>query len=492
MNIIGNKLIYIFLILCGFFLPIQAFLVFVLNMPNLFQLIYLFILIGLIICCFIPYKKLILSADKVFVVLFFCLLFSMLISIIINWHSITNYGMEFTYYTKIYSKFWDSPGMRMLNWGLIRPILFFIYILILFIFLSFKDAVKVLLKTLIILAVVSSIYSIYQVVAAYFNLPYGSIFSGHSGEEIFLFGKLRRVEGVFYEPGPQATFLSPIFCILFCQLFEPKKENRLFNKNLIVIYSLLVSLTLILTFSPIAYCTFPIAILLLILLNINNLKLHLTKKVFLFIINIFIIICITGVFLFFLIDKTVTQNFSVLNYMVEKISVSLNNIDSPKVYLNPDSRSVRNYVGLHMFMDHKIFGVGPGGGITYFFKYANFTSPKLWLRDQHAIINTHMKMLCETGILGFIFYLGILIYPIYLYLKKYRLIKYNKYIINGLLLGYCIYILISFQSTLQFWMPYFWMIYVLLVVSLKQLPQKVYILSSYSKVNMQMEMGKYL
>jgi O-antigen ligase len=91
------------------------------------------------------------------------------------------------------------------------------------------------------------------------------------------------------------------------------------------------------------------------------------------------------------------------------------------------------------------------------------------LPEQNGVINTHLKILCELGLLGFVLYILILAYPYYLYVKKYHLLKFlSKNLINGLLIGYSIYIFISFQSTLQFWTPYFWMIYVLLITVIRE------------------------
>ncbi len=464
-----NNFVYKFLSISLFFLPIQACLVVLFNFPNSIQYFYLFIIIGFItsIVITLKYKKI--SIDKTFIILFLLLLFSMFISFIINYEQILSKGMEFAYFVSVYSKFWDSPDIRMFNWGILRPFLFFLYACILFLFFNLKYGLKIAFKTILTLAIISCIYSIYQIVAAYFNLPGGAIFSGHHGQEIFLFGKLRRVEGLFYEPGPQATFLSPIFCIMFFQLFERNKEKMLYTPKKTYLIFILIAIVTVCTFSPIAFLTIPICIGLAYILNYKRIKFKLTTKniKILYCVVIFLVMLILGIFN--LIQKN-AQNFSISKYMIEKILVSTTSFDSPVVYLNPDSRSVRSFVGIELFKDHKIFGAGPSSAITYFFKYANFTSNKYILRDQHAVINTHIKMLCEYGLVGFFFYLLLLLYPIYLYIKYFKLLKDNKNIIDSLFISYLIYILVSFQATLQFWMPYFWVIYVMLVVLLKKCP----------------------
>ena len=474
MTIKIQNFIYKFLSISLFILPIQAMFVFLFNLPNSLQYLYLFLIIGFLITLLLPYRYITKSIDKTFIILFILLLISILISLIINYESVMSKGMEFTYFTSVYSKFWDRPDIRMLNWGILRPFLFFTFACLLFIFFNLKYGIKVALQSIIYLGIISSIYSIYQVIAAFLHLPYASIFSGHHGNEIYLFGNLRRVEGLFYEPGPQATFLSPIFCIMFFQLFQKDRKMLLFTKKNIYYIFIILTIALICTFSPIAFLTIPLCIILAVLLNLNSIKLRLSKKILNYLcisVIAIIILCSSTI----LLIKNCTKDFSISQYMIEKILISTTSLDSPRVYLNPDSRSVRAYVGLNIFKDHPIFGAGPSSSIAYFFKYANFTSSKYGLRDQHAILNTHIKILCEYGIIGFTFYLLLLLYPIYLYIKRYKVLKFSKQMIDSLLISYIIYILISFQSTLQFWMPYFWIVYVLLVV----------LLNNYSKLQLQ-------
>ena len=459
--------INLMLIIFGFLLPIQAVFVLVLHFPNFVQMLYPFITIGFVMCCFMPLKRLSASLDKNFIVLFVSLLITMLISVILNYDAVCSLGMTFSYIVSNYSKFWDSPDIRLFNWGILRPFLLYIYILILFVFLNFKNAIKILLKTLIILAIISSLYSIYQIVAGWVGLPYGSLFSGHAGNEIFLFGKLRRPEGLFYEPGPQATFLSPIFCILLFQLFEKNKLNSFFSPKITRWIFSLITFVLIFTFSPIGILTVLLATVMSIIINHKKFHFKMTKTN---IVKLITVICIGIVFISLItsfIQKATNKNFTIAKYMLEKILISTTVMDSPIIYTNPDSRSVRTYSGIEIFKDNIIFGCGPGGAISYYFKHIPFTANRK-LYDQHAVINTHVKMLCELGILGFICYLAVLIYPLFLYIKNYRNLKSNKLLIDSLVISLGIYITISYQATLQFWMPYFWMIYVPLVVLIRK------------------------
>ena len=172
-----------------------------------------------------------------------------------------------------------------------------------------------------------------------------------------------------------------------------------------------------------------------------------------------------------ILTKTINIDLSITKYMIEKIANSTTALDNPIVYMNPDSRSVRNYVGIKLFQDHMLLGAGPSSAITYFYKYATFTENNYMLRDQGAVINTHIKVLCETGIIGFIFYMAILIYPIWLYVKRYRLIKKDKNLIDSLIIAHILFILLSFQATQQFYSQYFWLIYTPLIILLNKIKQ---------------------
>ena len=462
---IDNCIKYL-LIWAGIFLPIQAMFVFVFHLPNSVQMIYPFIIIGIILCLFIPQKEVFNSLDKKFVLFYILLLIALLLSSIINYDSIIDRGLAFSYYTRTFPGFWDMPKMRLINWGVLRPFLFFLYICILFVLLQRQNNVKILLKSLSVLAVISCIYSVYQLIASQFGLPFNSIFSGQSGHVIRIWGNLIRTEGIFYEAGPHATFLSPIFCIFFAQLFEKNKNLLLFKKENTIKFFILISFIMFFTFSPIAFLTPIIALPLLKVLNYKTIKYKISKK-YLTILT-FIILLITPI-LCWIHSYVVEQSngeFQLSNYMQQKILISTATMDSPLIYTNPDARSVRNYAGIQMFKKNKLFGVGPSAAIVYYFKYVPFATQKqkLWLE---GVINTHIKMLCENGIIGFIPYLLIILYPIFLYIKKYKSLKYkNKLLIDALLVGYILYILLSYQATLEFFKAYFWMIYVSLVVLL--------------------------
>ena len=196
-----TPIIITMIVISATLLPIQASIMYAFNLPTLFQLLYPFLIVSFIIILNIPIKKILSSLDYKFLFLFLLLILFQIISSMINSTTIIDFSMKFSNYVLNYSKLLDSPIPRMINWSIFRPFLFFCYILTLCIFLNFKNGIKIHTKSLICLGLLSIIYSIYQIVAAYLGLPFGAIFSGHNGQEIFLLGNIRRVEGLFFESG---------------------------------------------------------------------------------------------------------------------------------------------------------------------------------------------------------------------------------------------------------------------------------------------------
>lgn len=482
MKISIEKLAYFFLIFAGCLLTTQACLVFVFYLPSYIQFLYLFLIFGGVTCLFLPYKNLVSYSNLTFITICILLLIINLISAVLNYEILASYGDSIKYFLRIYLDFWDSAGGRLFGWGLMRPIFYFLYACILFIFLRFKNSTKVLMRSLIIVGIISCIYSIYQIIAFYLGLPYGAIFSGHDNQEITLYGILRRTEGIFFEAGPHATFLSPLFCIMLFQLFENNENKLFFNKKLSVCIFILFTIIMLNTYSPIGYLTPVIAIPIAIILNINKIKeIKITKKIFNRIIVLIILAAMIIASFSVFLAKTYSIDLSLISgYILEKVMVSTSSTDTVSTagglgvpeYMNLDARSTRNYAAIEMFKEHPIIGVGPGGAISYFPKFLPFTYARNYIRDSQAVINTHLKILCESGILGFIVYLTMMLYPFWLYIKNYKKLKDNKLFIDSLIIAHFLYLLLSFQSNFLLYSTNFWLIYVPLVASMDKLKSK--------------------
>ena len=472
-----TPLIKIMIVISASVLPIQASIIYAFNLPTLFQLLYPFLLISFIIILNIPIQKIMRSFDYRFVFLFLLLILFQIISSIINCNTIIDFAMKFSNYVANYSNFWDSPIPRMINWSIFRPFLFFCYIGILFIFLNFRDGIKIHTKSLICLGLLSVIYSIYQIVAAYLGLPFSAIFSGHNGQEIFLVGNIRRVEGLFFEPGPQATFLIFILSLLISQFFEKNNHLVFFTKTQLQIFTFLTIIILIFTFSPIAFLGLFAISLFFFVLKFNDIYNYFKNTKVLIYIPIILILLSFILYITIAYLQANALSFNFLFYLKNKIVDSLYGMDSFLVYSNLDSRSVRSYAGLQMFKDHFWFGVGAGGAIVHYVKYVPFATAITKILGTQTILNTYIKFLAEFGIIGFSIFMLIVLYPIYLFLKYYKIIKNSEFenLIHAYLIAYLLHIIFSYQANPQFWMVLNWLIYVPLIILIRKTKLAIYI-----------------
>lgn len=434
-------------------LPLQLTIRLVLHIP---LLVYFFLIVSLVYVLIFWNK--VSKYSKILKVYFFILLLfyvEMLISVCINIMSVIDLNIPFEYYIVKYSKFWDSTIMSSVFAGIIRPFVYFTFSLLAIQLFKKYEYMKKALKIMIIIAFISSLYSIYQIIAYQFGLPFASIFSGHQGNIIDMMG-VRRCEGILYEPGPQATYLSVIFPLLLCQLFFPNNAT-FFHKKLIVVMLVTITITLYATFSPIGMLTPVISIPIILWLY----RKRIPTKIKMYSPLIFV----TGLFLVLIILKYIDSqlSFSVLDYLKSRII----NLGKNNAIIWGDDRSVRNEITMQLFLDHKWLGVGPGNDGFYYSLYAPYAvGHKV---DKGVAINQNLKILSDSGIFGFLCYILILLYPVYVYLKlkmyKYC-IMYIDCIINGMFVALTLFVVLTFNSQVEFFQPLFWIIYSLLLAAI--------------------------
>lgn len=448
---VSLKTINIFLMFFIALLPLQLTLRHLLHLP---LLIYFFLLFAFLYI--LVFQKTSLKYCKIQKI-FFCILFGffieMLISVILNYSLVVPFDIPFEYYVTRYSKFWDSPYMSSIFAGILRPGIYFLFSVFLIFFFYKNNNYRFLIRILIVIGFISSIYSIYQLFAYQFGLPFSSVFSGHNGEIIEMMG-VRRCEGIFYEPGPQATYLSVIFPLLLCQFFA-KSNEKLFNKNFNIIMLITVTFTLFATLSPIGMLTPFISVPIILWIFRNQLSINTKKKIFL----LFCVLC----FVFFFVTIYINNNlsFSVFQYLKNRImNLGINNT----IFLG-DDRSVRNEITVKLIRDYKWFGVGPGNDGFYYALYAPYAIGRKI--DKGIAINQNLKILSDSGIFGFVFYMLLLVYPFYIYLKL-RLynyyISYFDSIINALFVAIVLFAILTFNAQVEFFQPLFWIVYSLLLV----------------------------
>ena len=453
-------------------LPLQLTLRLVLKLPNFLMLIYIFFALALIYFFLTPYK--IVSKLQLIIFVILSIFFiEMSISVLYNYPNVLDRIIPVQYYASEYSSFWDSSLMSSLFAGIIRPIIYFLFCFFSFFILNKEKYLKKLCRLLIIIGLISSIYSIYQFVAYYLGLPFDSVFSGHNGEIITFMG-IRRCEGILYEPGPQATYLSVIFCLLLTSCFNNFNNGLFFKRKILEIAILiLVTITLFLTLSPIGMLTPFIIIPMYIGVNWKNCSKKFKKIIFLFItISILFLLC-SGV-------VKLGNKVSSLHYLVNRITALQPNNN---IYWG-DHRSVRNEFGLNVIKHHFILGVGAGNDGFYYARYAPYAVGSL--PDKGIVINNNIKIFSDSGILGFICYIILLLTPfLYFYKKKLYINKDNYFLYNlsiALFFSEILFVVLTFNSQVEFFQPLFWIVYSMLITTISLLYRNK-VISSFLKKN---------
>lgn len=444
LKINANKFLLLFLMI----LPLQDTIRTVLYLPSFLLLIYVFMFFALIYVLLRPKSFISLAGvEKFLVLIFFLYMVEMLISGIVNYPNVMEKNVNLQYYVTRYKPFWDEPLMSFIFAGIIRPFVYFSFSIFLIKFLNTETKIRYLVKSLILLGFFSSLYAIYQYFAYKFGLPFSSICSGHEGELITANG-VRRCEGFFYEPGPHAAYLSIIFCYCICQFFN---KIPLYKKKVLIIITSVIFTAMYLTLSPIGILT-PVLIGFILLVNKIR-KLSLKNRIIFLIFSTFLI----GLFYIAAMNIKFGDNTISLS---QHIILRLENTFWNKTVTIGDNRVVRSYFGLKLFNDHKIIGVGPGFDGYFFSEYVPFATGLMG--DKAVVLNQNLKILVDSGIIGTVFYLIILLFPYYLYRKKrkYLINNSNLYSINiAGLYSILVNVLLAFNGAPYFFQPLFWTVY---------------------------------
>lgn len=441
-----EKFLYLFI----FILPFEnGLLVNTFKLPEFLKFRYLYLFLSFIIF-FIFLKKITINRfDYKYVLLYIIFFAIILVSSIINYNNIPH---TYPFYNQGYMY---AQGTRTLYLALIKPLFFLLFSITVYLFcINAKKAIKIIFKTFIIVGVISSLYGLYQFIGYKLGLPYTSIFS--RGD--LLIGSLRRCEGIFYEPGPHSKFLSICFFLLIADILNKNKFFYIFKSSKIRIFNLIVIVMgMILTISPIGFIA-PIFLLFLFLFNFKATILYLKKNIKKVISYLTIIIILSSLALFVLSQVKYNSTESLLQYAYSKIIMSVysNNIIE---YYNPDSRTLRTYVGLSIFKDFPILGCGAGNSTFLYYKYIQYIKTIIPIGD--GVINQNINFLAEFGLIGFLSYLSIILYPFYKYLMK-KNINYNNYkiYIQLLLITILYFVLIVSFGNLFFFEIYFWFVYI--------------------------------
>ena len=115
-------------------------------------------------------------------------------------------------------------------------------------------------------------------------------------------------------------------------------------------------------------------------------------------------------------------------------------------------------------------GVGPGNDGFYYAKYAPYAIGGLI--DKGIVLNNNLKILTDSGILGFVCYLFLLLYPAYYYFIKHHMYckscknNFIEALINSLFTSEILLVSLTFTSQVEFFQPLFWLIYSMLIASI--------------------------
>lgn len=123
-------------------------------------------------------------------------------------------------------------------------------------------------------------------------------------------------------------------------------------------------------------------------------------------------------------------------------------------------RATVNLAALHIFLDHPLFGVGPGQTSDYMIEYGNEIGFRRLETDRRAH-NMYLEELADTGIVGFTFFMSILGLTLVELLRVRRAWKDSNPNVGYLLAGLIVAI-IAYMSTAIFlhlsYVRYYWVI----------------------------------
>ena len=214
-----------------------------------------------------------------------------------------------------------------------------------------------------------------------------------------------RLFGTAYEPlafGNQTAVLIPITLGLF-----------LYNKKIVLlIFIFIESITLLLTLSTGAMSSLAVSMFIMIILMHSKLKKVAKGSNFIVLTSIFIILIIIGTEMINYTDLGKSLTFAIIG----KISGSSS--------LN--ERNGMNEALINIFKSYPIFGVGIGRFVYYLEKFAppsQFQFIPLPIPVDWKANNDYLTVLAETGAVGFMFLMTLIIHIIK---KAYNFININK------------------------------------------------------------------
>jgi len=281
------------------------------------------------------------------------------------------------------SSFFSTNFYESVNWLYLMIVLFYYAILSSIILTKYKHRLIFIIIVLLFLWV-TLLCSLFQ----YFNIS-----SSLTGEIIIL---------TFNNQYQLANYLAVIIPFLF-PLILFSHRNRLIQTFLLITLFIAIVILLLLH-SIFSYIALFLGIFLMVVLVFFDKRLRASDKaIVIWLLSIPVFVLIMATFIFFILNKSILAN------------VDLNNSMSFRVLLWKDS--------LRMIMHNVLFGVGEG---NFRIVFPLFTSDDLWgiitKRNIDSIsspLNDYLRIWSETGIVGIVMFLFLIVKTIQGGIKRY-------------------------------------------------------------------------
>ena len=238
-------------------------------------------------------------------------------------------------------------------------------------------------------------YFFYIIFTCFVALILDGFYQYFVGENILGFKSSVRISSFFGDEKILGSYLSRIWPIFFgLSIFILKKKGKLFF--LFVLIFILSEVLIFISGDRAAFFNINLSAIFIILFSKKLLKLRLfTLVASLILISLISFINPTAK------ERVFDQTLNQMNLFNEK------NKDKEKFYIFSREHTHHYITAYRMYLDHKILGVGVKN-------FRKFCSDKKYIESESSCAphphNTYVQILSETGIIGFLFLIIVLIY----------------------------------------------------------------------------------
>ncbi len=233
-------------------------------------------------------------------------------------------------------------------------------------------------------------YFFYCIFFAFLILILDGFLQYFSSKNILGWSNGSRTSSLFGEERVLGSYLSRLWPIFFgMSIFIYEKKNKLFFLFLLIF--ILSEVLIFLSGDRTAFFYINLSAIFIIIFSKKLFKL----RFFTLLSSVFIILIINQ------INPTAKERF--IDQTLKQMNFDLNNVD--KIYLFSEEHTHQYITAYKMFLDNKIFGVGPKN-FRYLCNNEIYTKSELSCSTHPH--NAYIEILAETGIVGFSFLLFVL------------------------------------------------------------------------------------